>query len=124
MITTKQRAYLRSLAQKLTPLFQVGKNGLEENFLKQLDEALEVRELIKINVLNNSDLETRAASDIICGQLGCEGIQAIGNKVVIYRQSTKKPTIELPGTKLPKVDTVAKVTKSAKVSKAYSRRRA
>lgn len=121
MITTKQRAYLRSLAQKLTPLFQVGKNGLEENFLKQLDEALEVRELIKINVLNNSDLETRAASDIICGQLGCEGIQAIGNKVVIYRQSTKKPTIELPGTKLPKVDTVAK---KAKVSKAYSRRRA
>lgn len=124
MITTKQRAYLRSLSQKLTPLFQVGKNGLEENFLKQLDEALEARELIKINVLNNSDLETRAASDIICGQLGCEGIQAIGNKVVIYRQSTKKPKIELPGTTLPKAAAATKVAKGARGSKVGSRRRA
>lgn len=96
MITTKQRAYLRGLANKLTPIFQVGKNGIEENFIKQVETALEARELIKIKVLENSGLETREASNIICEKVGCEGIQAIGNKIVLFKQSTKKPKIELP----------------------------
>ncbi|WP_055668324.1 ribosome assembly RNA-binding protein YhbY [Desnuesiella massiliensis] len=95
MITTKQRAYLRSLANDMQPIFQLGKNGIEESFLKQIDDALEARELIKLNVLNNSGYETREASDIICKELNCEGIQAIGNKIVLYRKSTKKPKIEL-----------------------------
>lgn len=95
MITTKQRAYLRSLANDMQPIFQLGKNGIEESFLKQIDYALEARELIKLNVLNNSGYETREASDIICKELNCEGIQAIGNKIVLYRKSTKKPKIEL-----------------------------
>ena len=51
MITTKQRAYLRGLGAKLTPIFQIGKNGIEDNFLKQVDDALEAREILKINVL-------------------------------------------------------------------------
>lgn len=54
MITSKQRAYLRSLANDIQPIFQVGKNGIEENFIKQVKEALEARELIKIKVLENS----------------------------------------------------------------------
>lgn len=96
MISSKQRSYLRSLANTMDPIFQLGKNGVEESFLKQIDDALEARELIKISILNNSGFESREASDIICQELGCEGVQAIGNKVVLYRKSSKKPKIELP----------------------------
>ncbi|MBE6051416.1 MAG: ribosome assembly RNA-binding protein YhbY [Clostridium sp.] len=96
MLTGKQRAYLRKLAHNMDPIFQVGKNGIEDTFLKQVEEALEKRELIKIKVLENSGLEAREASDIICEEIGCEGIQAIGSKLVVYKQSKKKPQIELP----------------------------
>lgn len=96
MITTKQRSYLRSLSNKLVPIFQVGKGGIEENFLKQVDDALEARELIKIKTLNNSGLTAREVSDMICEELGCEGIQAIGSKLVLYRKAKKNPKIEFP----------------------------
>ena len=96
MITTKQRAYLRGLGAKLTPIFQIGKNGIEDNFLKQVDDALEAREILKINVLENSGLETREASNFICERLGCEGVQSIGNKIVLYRASKNNPKIEFP----------------------------
>lgn len=97
MITGKQRAYLRGLANDLTPIFQVGKNGVEEeSFLKQLTEALEARELIKIKVLENSGLSAREASDYICNAIGCEGIQAIGSKVVLYKRSLNNHKIYLP----------------------------
>lgn len=96
MITTKQRSFLRGMANRLDPIFQVGKNGIEDNFLKQVEAALEKRELIKIKVLENSGITAREASDIICEEVGCEGIQAIGSKLVIYKQSSKKPVIELP----------------------------
>lgn len=95
MITSKQRAQLRSLANGIDAIFQIGKNGVDETFLEQVSNALEKRELIKITVLNNSGLEAREASDMICEELGCEGVQAIGNKFVIYRKSSKKPVIEL-----------------------------
>ena len=96
MLKGKERAYLRGLANDLTPIFQIGKNGIEETFLKQVEEALEKRELIKIKVLENSGLETREASDYICSKIGAEGIQAIGSKMVIYRAAKKDPKIELP----------------------------
>ena len=96
MITTKQRSYLRSLSNKLVPIFQVGKGGIEENFLKQVDDALEARELIKIKTLNNSGLTAREVSDMLCEELGCEGIQAIGSKLVLYRKAKKNPKIEFP----------------------------
>lgn len=96
MITSKQRSYLRSLSNHLDPIFQLGKGGIEEAFLRQLEEALEARELIKIKVLSNSGFDAREASDIICSSINCEGIQAIGSKVVLYKKSLKKPKIELP----------------------------
>lgn len=96
MITSKQRAYLRSLANKLTPIFQVGKNGIEDTFVKQVEDVLEARELIKIKVLENSGMGAREVSDILCERVGCEGVQAIGNKLVIFKQSTKNPKIEIP----------------------------
>ena len=96
MVTGKQRAYLRGLANNMDPIFQLGKNGIEETFLKQIEEALEARELIKIKVLENSGLNTREASNEICEKIGCEGIQAIGSKMVLYKKSSKKPKIEIP----------------------------
>lgn len=96
MITSKQRSYLRSLANTMDPIFQIGKGGIEDNLLTQISEALEARELIKIKILNNSGFGAREASDIICENIGAEGIQAIGSKVVLYRRSEKKPRIELP----------------------------
>lgn len=95
MITSKQRSYLRGLANTIDPIFQVGKNGVEDTFLKQVEDALKKRELIKIKVLNNSGITAREASDIICEEIKCEGVQAIGNILVLYKRA-KKPKIELP----------------------------
>ena len=96
MLTGKQRAYLRGLGNQLSPIFQIGKNGVEENFLIQVKQALEARELIKIKVLENSGLESRETSDMICKAVKCEGVQAIGNKIVLYKKYKNKQQIELP----------------------------
>ena len=96
MLTGKERAYLRSLANQLSPIFQIGKNGVEENFLIQVKQALEARELIKIKVLENSGIESKRTSDMICKAVKCEGVQAIGNKIVLYKKSKNKQVIELP----------------------------
>lgn len=90
MITTKQRAYLRSLANDLDPVIQLGKNGLESSNLKQISEVLEKRELIKINVLETAGIEAKDAQRKICAALGCEGIQVIGRKIVIYKEAKEK----------------------------------
>ena len=63
MITSKQRSYLRSLSNNITPIFQIGKGGIDDNMLQAIDSALEARELIKISILNNSDYGAREASD-------------------------------------------------------------
>ena len=72
------------------------RNGIEEAFLKQLEDALEARELIKIKVLENSGLAAREVSDEICKAIGCDGVQEIRSKIVLYKKSEKKPKIELP----------------------------
>ena len=95
-MNSKQRSYLRSLANKLTPIFNIGKEGITDAFIKQVSGALETRELIKISVLNTSGYTAREASEELCESLGCEGVQAIGNKIVIYRKSEKNPKIDLP----------------------------
>lgn len=122
MITTKQRSYLRSLANKLQPIFQVGKGGIEENFLKQIDETLETRELIKIKTLSNSGITAREASDILCEELGCEGIQAIGGKIVIYRKSKNSPKIDLENMKLITKEKVVESKKQIEIRKAEKRK--
>ena len=96
MLTGKQRSYLKSLAHNLDPIFQIGKGGINENFIKQIDGALETRELIKINILQNSLEEPVEAARYLCDNLDAEFVQAIGNKFVIYRESKDKKKIELP----------------------------
>ena len=89
MINSGQRAKLRSMAQTLNPIFHVGKNGINENFVKDIDTALELHELIKIAVLKNSDLNAKESMAILCEETGAEPVTAIGSKFVIYRRSTR-----------------------------------
>lgn len=96
MITSKQRSYLKGLANRIQPIFQVGKGGIEDTFIQQIKDALEARELIKISVLDTSDYSAREACDYICSKIDCIGVQAIGRKFVLYKKSQKHPKIELP----------------------------
>ncbi len=86
-MTSKQRAFLRSLASTIEPIFQVGKGNIGENQLNGIDEALEKRELIKISVLRGSDMDATEVMDEICAALDATPVCTIGSKVVIYRRS-------------------------------------
>ena len=94
-MTSKQRAYLRSLATSLQPIFQVGKGEISENMVEQISNALEARELIKINVLRNSEYTPDEAAQTIAEATTSEVVTVIGNKFVLYRRSDKDPKIEL-----------------------------
>lgn len=96
LLTGKQRSYLKSIANNLDPLFQIGKNGLSENFIKQVDEALENRELVKINVLKNCMEEPNDIANDLVEELNAEFVQSIGRKIVIYRESEENKEIKLP----------------------------
>ena len=95
MITSKQRAYLRSLAVNLPAIMQIGKGGLGENLIKTVDDALEAKELIKLSVLENSDETARSAADSIAEATGAEVVAVLGRKIVLYRESKKHKKIEL-----------------------------
>ncbi|MBW4827297.1 MAG: ribosome assembly RNA-binding protein YhbY [Clostridiaceae bacterium] len=96
MLTGKQRSYLKSIANGIESIFQIGKNGINENFIKQVDEALEAREIIKINVLKNSFLDTKTAANEVAKLTDAEFVQSIGNKFVIYKESEENKKINLP----------------------------
>ena len=95
-MTSKQRAYLRGLANPLQAKYQIGKGGVEENFIKQIDDALEANELIKITILDSALLSGREVATALCEALGAESIQIIGNRLVLYRESKKNKKIILP----------------------------
>jgi putative RNA-binding protein, YhbY family len=96
MLTSKQRSYLKSLANTITPIFQVGKGGINENMVKQFNEALEARELIKGTVLNNSMSDAKEAAQEIANETGAELVQVIGSKFILYKESKENKVIELP----------------------------
>ena len=96
MITSKQRAYLRALANDLPAIMQVGKGGVNENMLKTFSDALEARELIKLHVLENSGYTPKEMINALAEALDAEAVAVTGKKIVLYRPSEKKPTIELP----------------------------
>ena len=98
MLTSKQRAYLRSMANGLETIFHIGKSGVTPELTDAVDNALEARELVKINILDNCLMGTREAAQIIAERTHADVVQVIGNKFVLYRQS-KKPSIELPKAK-------------------------
>ena len=94
-MTGKQRASLRKIAATLQPIFQIGKQGVTENLMKQLDDALEAREIIKITILETAGENTKDLCNEIARELGAEPVQAIGNKFTIYRRSKNNPRIEV-----------------------------
>jgi len=95
-MTSKQRAYLRGLANKLDPIFQIGKTGLSDNLLTQLSDALEARELIKITVLETAPDTAKDLAIEISENIDCIVVQVIGSKITLFRQKEKNSRYELP----------------------------
>lgn len=90
MITTKQRAFLRGLANALEPVMQIGKEGLSENSIEAINSLLEARELVKIKVLNNCDYSPKEMMVQVCEATKAEPVQVIGGMVIVYKKSSKK----------------------------------
>lgn len=95
-MTTKQRAYLKGLAMKLDPIYQVGKSSVTPELTLGIDEALTARELIKISVLQNCMDGPREIAEVLAERTKSEVVQVIGKKIVLYRESKEKKKIELP----------------------------
>ena len=85
MLKGKQRAYLRSIANTLKPSTQIGKDGVTESFLEQLDDMLRKREIVKVTILETAGLETKETANAICEALRAEFVQAIGSKFTLYK---------------------------------------
>ena len=95
-MTTKPRAKLRSMCNTMEPVLQIGKDGITDNVVKQCWDALEARELIKVNVQRNAPFgSTREACDELCEKVHAEPVQTIGNRFSIYRQARKDSKIRL-----------------------------
>ena len=95
-MTSKQRAYLKSLSNSLDPILHVGKGGIGDALIKQADDALEARELIKLRVLENSGYTAKEAAEEIAGKTEADVVSVVGMRFVLYRPSENKKKIELP----------------------------
>lgn len=121
MLDSKQRAFLRGKANDLPAIFQIGKGGINDNLKKQVFDALEARELIKLHVLNNSDYSAREACGEICEMVGANPVSVVGNKFVIYKRSREHKKIILPGEPKPK-STVKPNSKKKVLTKSDNKR--
>ena len=95
-MTSKQRAYLRSMASGLDTIFQVGKQGVGAQMTEQISNALNARELIKIHVLENSSVDVREAAETLAARTQSEVVTVIGKRFVLYRESKDRKRIVLP----------------------------
>lgn len=95
MLTSKQRAQLRGMANSIDTIIIVGKGGLDDNVYKTSDEAITARELIKGRVLKSSPVNSRETADAIAEKIGADVVQVIGTKFVLFRQNKKEPKIVL-----------------------------
>ncbi|MGL5313416.1 MAG: YhbY family RNA-binding protein [Peptostreptococcaceae bacterium] len=118
MLKGKQRAYLRSIANTLAPITQIGKDGVTESFLEQLDGMLRTREIVKITILDNAGLDTKETANAVCEALRAEFVQAIGSKFTVYKKNMDEPKIVFPGHEQAKAKVkVENVTKKGKATK-------
>ena len=95
MITTKQRAALRAMANSIEPIFQIGKNEIGPELITEIYNALEARELIKLRVLETSPVSSREAADEIAEKTHSDVVQVIGTRFVLYRESRDNKQIRL-----------------------------
>lgn len=96
MITSKQRSFLKGLAHELEPTVFIGKAGLTENIIKEMNIGLEHRELVKVKLQEGCDLSPKETANELAQILKAEFVQAIGRKFTLYRQSKDHKKIELP----------------------------
>ena len=95
-MTSKQRAYLRGLANTMEPILHAGKGGISDTMIKQADDALTARELIKGRVLETAPATSREAAEQLAQAVNAEVVQVIGRNFVLYRRNEKDPQIVLP----------------------------
>ena len=95
-MTSKQRSYLKGVAMTMDPIFQLGKSSLTPENTQAIAEALEARELIKINVLQNCADDPNELAQIVAERTHSQVVQVIGKKIVLYKESKNKKKIELP----------------------------
>ena len=96
MLTSKQRAYLRGIAAKEDTILQVGKGGIGENLITQVNDALKAREIVKLKVLETAMLSSAEAAAELAEAPKSEVVQTIGNKLVLFKRNPQEPKIELP----------------------------
>ena len=94
-MTSKDRAFLRSLATNIDPIFQIGKSGLSDNLIKQVDDALEARELIKITVLETAPEDAKSLSTELANATNSTVVQVMGRKITLYRMNKKESKINV-----------------------------
>lgn len=95
MLTSKQRAYLRGLANSEPAIMQIGKGGIGEKLIKTVSDALEARELIKLSVLETCEYTPREAADAVAAATSADVVGVIGRRILLYRESVNHKTIEL-----------------------------
>lgn len=103
MITTKQRAELRGIANTTDTILQIGKGGIGETLITQVAEALKARELVKIKVLDNSEYSAKDAARELAEKTGADIVQVIGGRLTLFKRNAKEPVIVLSTDKAKKV---------------------
>ncbi|MFD2637507.1 ribosome assembly RNA-binding protein YhbY [Piscibacillus salipiscarius] len=96
MLTGKQKRFLRKEAHHLNPIFQVGKDGVNDNMIEQINDTLEKRELLKVSILQNCFEDKHSVAEQLVKGTGAELVQIIGNIIVLYKESEENKTLELP----------------------------
>ncbi|MCQ6266300.1 ribosome assembly RNA-binding protein YhbY [Fictibacillus sp. WQ 8-8] len=96
MLTGKQKRFLRSKANPIQPIFQVGKGGVNSNMVKQIEDALEARELIKISILQNCEESKEDVAQALVKGAKANLVQVIGNVIILYKESKENKEIVLP----------------------------
>ena len=107
-ITSKQRAALKSIAATMSPIAQIGKGGITDNVLKTLSDALEARELIKVNILPNSEDDARNLAENVADLLDAIPVAVIGRKAILYRRSSRENFAHIEVERLEKSDVWAR----------------
>ena len=95
MLNSRQRAQLRSMANSYQAIFQIGKSGVGEQLIRQVNEALEARELIKLTLLETSPMKARECADTVAAATESDVVQVIGSKFILYKQSKENKQIVL-----------------------------
>lgn len=95
MLNSKQRAALRGIASTMDTIFQVGKGGISDMLISQVNDALRKRELIKLRVLDNSMYTAREAAEEIAEKTGSDVVQVIGSRFVLFKRNPKEPVIDI-----------------------------